>query len=318
MLKTLILNNSIDSHGDTFNSLFQTNQNYKFISGCAPDYLKLNSGHLEQKILDNKYIAKIYKPGLTMFPLRDREYNSWVGVEYKEKTILYNTHYKQYKTFEDYNDLIDIELNKKCSKWTLSSITWLDFEDVSSQIKMHIFNKWHLYDQKRSIVPFISRIIINQMINLSRNIYKNHERPCLSCPENEGGELCALYGTQCNSCPLYAKWEKTKKYAHDIKMALPLDNHINEVHSKIDNSFDLEKASNNLHDAMKKILSKYEWRIYKHLFIDNKTDEDVAKILGFKSSEKGRLDGYRQIINLRNSFLEKAKKITYQGEIDFN
>lgn len=318
MLKTLILNNSEPTHGEPFNSLFQTTHNYKFISGCAPDFLKQGSGYLEQKVLENKYTAKTYKPGLSMFSLRDTQYNTWVGVEYFKQTILYNTHYKKSKTFEDYYDLINSELNKRRSKWTLSSITWLDFDDVASQIKVHINNKWHLYDQKRPIVPFISQIILNQMINISRNVYKNHERPCLSCPENEGGDSCALYSSQCAECPLYAKWEKTKKYAHNIKMALPLESHINEIAEKPDNSFNLDKASENLHDAMRKILSREEWKIYKYFFIDNKTDEEVAKILGFKTNERGRTSGYRQIINIKNYFSEKAKKIIYQGDIDFN
>ena len=41
----------------------------------------------------------------------------------------------------------------------------------------------------------------------------------------------------------------------------------------------------------------------------NLPDEEVAKQMGFKSSESGRKAGYKQIKNLKNIIKEKAEKI---------
>ncbi len=59
----------------------------------------------------------------------------------------------------------------------------------------------------------------------------------------------------------------------------------------------------------KKILDKRQWQGFDRLFIQNLSDEDAAKEMGFKSSESGRKAGYKQIKNLKNTLKEKAEKI---------
>ena len=51
------------------------------------------------------------------------------------------------------------------------------------------------------------------------------------------------------------------------------------------------------------------------LFIQNCTEEEVAKYLGFKTSEKKRSAGYKQIKNLKKIFQEKAKEILKEKDI---
>jgi hypothetical protein len=51
------------------------------------------------------------------------------------------------------------------------------------------------------------------------------------------------------------------------------------------------------------------------LFVQNKSDEDVAKYLGFKTSERKRSAGYKQIKNLKKIFQEKAKQIMKERDI---
>ena len=43
--------------------------------------------------------------------------------------------------FEDFIDTIDEEISKRKNKWTLTSIAWMDFEDISQILKIHIFKK---------------------------------------------------------------------------------------------------------------------------------------------------------------------------------
>ena len=50
---------------------------------------------------------------------------------------------------------------------------------------------------------------------------------------------------------------------------------------------------------MKQNLSDKHFFIYKMFFIDNLSDDQVAKILKFKTNEKGRKAGYKQIKNLK-------------------
>ena len=71
--------------------------------------------------------------------------------------------------FEDCLDLINIEINKRKSKWNLSSIAWMDFDDVSQIIRFHIHQKWKQYDPAKPLQPWISIIITNQLRNLVRN-----------------------------------------------------------------------------------------------------------------------------------------------------
>ena len=83
-----------------------------------------------------------------------------------------------------------------------------------------------MYDKAKPLAPWINRIITNQIKNLIRNNYGNFTRPCLRCAAAESTDLCTIYEKQCNTCPLYAQWEKTKKRAHDAKLPLALDNHV--------------------------------------------------------------------------------------------
>lgn len=225
-------------------------------------------------------------------------------------------HSKKGITFEDSIDVINDEIQKRRNKWTLTAIQWMDYADISQIIRIHIYKKWNMWDQSRPIRPWLHAIVTHQISNIVRNIYKNHARPCLTCAANEGGNLCSLFSIQCNNCPLYAHWEKTKKNAYDVKLPVSLEFHYNEISERPEHVLDVEKASYNLHSKMKIILKPIEYRVYKYLYIDGGNEEGVAKLLGFKTTEKGRQAGYRQLKNIKDSIIEKAKKIVYSGEID--
>ncbi len=226
--------------------------------------------------------------------------------------------------YEDKAEEIDVEIKKRRGKWFLDSLAWFDFEDVEQIIKAHIYKKWDQWDQKRSLKPWVNKIITNQMKNILRNNYSNFVRPCLNCPFNQcsvkdgsANSLCGFTksGLQDSTCPLYAKWERTKKSAYDIKMALTLEYHSHEVGSMPDQSFDLMSAQDKLNVFMKKELSPKQYVVYDLLFVQHKEEEDVAKVMGYKTSEKGRKAGYKQIKNLKKVFKEKAQMILDKEDI---
>ena len=67
---------------------------------------------------------------------------------------------------------------------------------------------------------------------------------------------------------------------------------------------------------MEKVLKPIEWKMYKYLYIEEKNEEQVAKLMGYKTTEKNRSAGYKQIKNLKKSILIKVKKHLYNGDID--
>jgi hypothetical protein len=51
------------------------------------------------------------------------------------------------------------------------------------------------------------------------------------------------------------------------------------------------------------------------LFLENKDEEDVAKYMGYKTTEKNRMIGYKQIKNLKKLFREKAFEILNNRDV---
>jgi hypothetical protein len=220
-------------------------------------------------------------------------------------------------SFEDNIDYINQELAKRKSLWTLTSVQWLDWDDVSQLIRLHIYQKWHLYNSSKPLGPWLNRVISHQIKNIIRNVYGNYVRPCLRCCAAEGENLCKIYSTQCSSCPLYAVWEKSKKQAYSIKVPVSLE-HVQNYQeiSEYSDAEDIDAAAKKIHTAMEKILKAHEWTIYKYLFIDNMPENEVAIKLGLKTSEDGRNPGYRQIKNIRKNIMNKLKKALKNDQID--
>lgn len=229
------------------------------------------------------------------------------------------------KNFEDMYEIINQVIKKRRNKWKLKAITWFDFEDIEQVIKLHIYKKWHLWDQSRAIEPWVNRIVTNQIRNIIRNNYTSFARPCLSCPFNQNKEgdsgiemSCGFTtsGKQCNECPLYAKWEKVKKAAYDVKMTVSLENHKNYfMNCESSISYDYKNAESKLHNLMKTNLGDKHFFIYKMFFIDNLSDDQVAQVLRFKTSEKGRKAGYKQIKNLKKMLYVKAQILLKENDI---
>ncbi len=223
---------------------------------------------------------------------------------------------KKKLSFEDCIAKINTEIAKRRGKWNLTALAWMDFEDVSQILRIHIYRKWDLYDPIKPLSPWINRIISNQIKNLIRNNYGSFTRPCLKCAAAEGLEFCSIYTKQCNACPLYAHWEKTKKKAYDTKLPVALENHSQEVFSLAADSPDIEGAIIRFHKKMNEILKPNEWKVYKASYMENMEESEVAKLMGYRTSEANRAPGYKQIKNIKKAIIIKAKKLMDKGEID--
>jgi len=220
------------------------------------------------------------------------------------------------KSFEECIDIIDEEIRKRKSKWNLQSLAWMDFEDVSQIIKIHINNKWHLYDIKQPLRPWLNRIISNQLKNLIRNNYGNFTRPCLKCAAAEENDGCKLFKKQSIDCPLYEYWNKNKKDAQNLKIPVSMDYHSIEVRNLAYSSDNFESNKNKLHKKMLSILKPLERTVYQYIYIEHKSDEEVAKIMNYTTSEQGRPPGYKHLKNIKKSIVEKVKKILEKGDVD--
>ena len=218
--------------------------------------------------------------------------------------------------FENCINLINTEIVKRKNKWTLSALNWIDFEDVSQIIRFHIYKKWNLYDESKPILPWVNRIISNQIKNLIRNNYGNYARPCLKCAAAIGESECKIYGKQDKSCPMYKNWVKTKKNAYDLKMTVSVEDHSYEINNQSAPQYNIQRAAANLHEKMKKILKPIEWRVYDLLYIQNKTEEYVCKNLEFKYDKKAKTTYNKQLRNIQKAIIKKAKECLNKGEID--
>lgn len=218
-------------------------------------------------------------------------------------------------SFESVVPEIDFEINKRRSKWNLSSLSWIDFDDVSQIIRIHIYKKWHLYNEKKPLAPWVNRIISNQIKNIIRNNYLNFVRPCAQCQEAEPNEGCAKFGKQCSECPLFKEWEKNKKHAYNLNIPVSYEGveNVNFVHN---DSIDIDLFKSKLDEQVKKILKPLEWRLYKLMYIDKVSEKAAARKMGYKSSEAKRSPGYKQIKNMQKSIVKKIKAGMDSGEIE--
>lgn len=223
---------------------------------------------------------------------------------------------KSSPSFEESISIIDNEISKRRNKWNLSSLTWIDFDDVSQIIRIHIYKKWHLYNSKKPLAPWVNRIISNQIKNLIRNNYLNFIKPCAQCPEAEPDEGCKKFGKQCSSCPLFKEWERNKKHAYNLNMPVSFESLENCIDTSYTDSIDIDKFKLDLDEKMKKFLKPLEWKLYEMLYIKKMTEKQAAKKMGYKSTEENRNPGYKQIKNMQKAIIKKIKINIHNGGID--
>jgi hypothetical protein len=71
-----------------------------------------------------------------------------------------------------------------------------------------------------------------------------------------------------------------------------------------------------LNEKMESTLKPAEWKIYEALYINNMSEEEAATLMGYKTNEKNRVPGYKQIKNVKKSIIQKVKKMLKDGDIE--
>lgn len=219
--------------------------------------------------------------------------------------------------FEEIADIIFSEIEKYRSRWTLTVVTIIDFDDVKNIIASVIYKKFYQWDQTRSIFPWLHTAIRNLIKNFWRDKYWSFQKPCVRCAAFDSfTESCTVYGEPCEKCPLYKKWVDTSKNdACNVKLPISIfdERVVNKISSISDDSYDLEKAVNNFHERMKGVLTKQQFKIYRLFYIEGKNENEVAKEMGYKTTnhneEKKRIPGYRWIAMVVVEINKKAKEV---------
>lgn len=219
-------------------------------------------------------------------------------------------------TFENCIQIIDEEVRKRKHKWKLSFLTHMDYDDVSQIVKLHIYHKWNKYDQKKPLIPWLNRVITNQIKNISRNNFINFAKPCLQCPHAMKNDGCKIYGEQGMDCSLFKRWAKNKKHGHNLCVASPLDDKDFEIQDNQANGFTLQNNIEKVHKKLKEHLKPNEWKIYELLYIQGKSKIEIAKLMNYKTSEINRCPGYKNIKKIEKNIIKKIKNLLKNDQID--
>jgi RNA polymerase sigma factor (sigma-70 family) len=205
-------------------------------------------------------------------------------------------------------DTINTELEKRRYRWNLKARLDYDYDDVKQLILIHINEKWQQYDPTRPLINWLNRIITNQINNLLRNTYYAHVKPCARCPAALPYDGCSIFVEQCSKCSFFAQWEKNRKQKFNTNLPVTIENHLNELYNTPNDSLDLEKIAEDFHERMCKILKGNELTVYKALFLENKSEEEVGKLLGLSAREKDRKNTrYKRVQQIRKAIIVKVK-----------
>lgn len=212
---------------------------------------------------------------------------------------------KKYITYEEAIPVIDEELAKRRRRWRLKAIKWISYEDVCQIIRLHFFNKWHLYDQKQPLAQWVNKVITNRTTNIVRDIYARMAPPCQGCEMNEGGERCRFTpsGDQCEECPIYAKWKTTREVGYNLVLAKSIDdpNYLETEESSLSpaESIDISAESKAVVERMETLLHPLDFKIFKELFLENKTEVEVANSINLSGKD----------IKLKCKYIKSRKKV---------
>lgn len=221
--------------------------------------------------------------------------------------------------FEDCIGTIDKVIESHRHQWFLSAVPSIEWLDICQELRLHIFLKWHQYDQSKPLVNYLHIVIKNQIFNKLRDNYFSLAKPCTKCSFADGEHGCLWESNKSRVqgpvCPLYAKWLKNKKFAADVKLPVSLVHHELEVENLPSDFVDIHKYFVIVKAKARKYLSRLEYKIFKMLYVDKKSEEDVAKMMGLKTTEKYRSAGYRQIATHKQRIFEKIKKMLEKEDI---
>lgn len=198
---------------------------------------------------------------------------------------------KDIKAFEAHVPELRLILARRKSSWTLTTMEW---DDVEMILLARLWNKFHLYEpEKGPLENWANKLISRAISNLLRDFLYKFSKPCITagpsggmCVFNLADNGCSYTPskTKCSECKLYARWAKKKESLFNIKSSLPLDSHSQEVQNLQEDFLDIEAAKKVIDKKMLEQLNIHDGLIYKYLFIDHLSMEEVGKLMKYKTS----------------------------------
>jgi hypothetical protein len=94
-----------------------------------------------------------------------------------------------------------------------------------------------------------------------------------------------------------------------------MENHQQEIDNRPETKIDFSGSIGRLNEILKHELSEQHYRVYMMLFFEDSTEEEVAQFMGFKSNEKNRTAGYKQIKNIKKMLKEKVQDVISKNDI---
>lgn len=199
------------------------------------------------------------------------------------------------KAFEARVPELRVILARRRASWTLSTMAW---EDVEVQLLTRLWQKWSLFRPDRGpLENWANTVISRALSNLLRDNLMKFSKPCSTagayggqCVFNQAGDACGYTpsGLKCTECPLYKRWTVKKQAQYNINASLPLDTHIQEVQNTPSDFLDIEGIKPQIDAFIIKRLNKHDGKVYRLLYIDNKSVEEVAKRMKYKTPKSGR------------------------------
>jgi hypothetical protein len=224
--------------------------------------------------------------------------------------------------FEEKIECINSLIQKNRGKWHLSDIGGFGFDDVAQTIRLHIYNKWPLWDQSRPFEHWCNKLIIHQIKNIVRNRYSRDAPPCSSCPFDRGGELCGYTdsGLKCEECPQFKKWSKKKQSKFFLKTAISIDQEtFKEAQDFSDpiSSMKLESSVCKFHIFIKQFLNPKMANFYHLMYVENLSDDEVIEEI---KSLNGKGITKRQLTTIRKKLqiIAKSKIPEFDPEYEYN
>lgn len=219
-------------------------------------------------------------------------------------------------TFEERYKETVMWVEKRRRRIDLANLEWADIRQL---LLIRVSQQYSKYDRfKGPYKNWVNKVLTRAICSIWRDFYAKVARPCVTgkggCVDNMGGTLCRRTpsGVQCSECPAYRDWEQRKGDHHNITLPLPLDNHSQEVHSKQSDFMDIEGKKAIIDRKMRERLTRAEWKLYKAIIIQHKSDAEASRIMGFKKkrgSNSKMPAGYAVILAARHRFVEIAREI---------
>jgi hypothetical protein len=100
-----------------------------------------------------------------------------------------------------------------------------------------------------------------------------------------------------------------------MKLPVSLEGHVHELEPNDKEYTDLERLMGKVNERMRERLSERYYSAYLMMCVKSCSDEEVAQFMGYKSSEKNRKAGYKQIKNLKETFRQHVIDILKSEDI---